>query len=488
MSQVQPPLLPAVRRRRSNRIALALLVVLFGIPLAVFLFWRINLAREVKALEQRVRQEGDPLTLAEVASSRPKVPAAENAAEALMELWTEADPGFWVPFRDGLRPDTTLNRDPIPSALLIRKPREGVLLRTLPWTEEQVRVARNTVAGQAERPQRVLGALQRKDVEFPVLYEEGLNALLPLIAEIKHETMLLQIAAQLAIHDKDVPVALVTMAGMANLGDVLRNEPLVISQIVRADCFGSVLNTAQQLLSHSELNTADIEVLDRLFVRMELGNAYEMALVTKRTFALSIFDSRMRDLDSLSSGGGSIAGGGGFLGSLRLEGFPLGLSGYFAKDRRFLLAAMEEAVTSARTGTVEGILDAVLHLKAAAARARTKPYRIVSGMVLPGTARAGEQLVEYEIRRRCGRAALAVERHAQSHEGEWPAALEDCLTEGEGEWLDPFVAEPLRYLRRKGGYVIYSVGPDYEDDSGALVPQAGRRRGADMGFEVQKEE
>jgi hypothetical protein len=58
MSKVQPPLLPAVRRRRSNRIALALLVVVLGVPLAVFLTWRLSLANDIRALEQKIRDAG----------------------------------------------------------------------------------------------------------------------------------------------------------------------------------------------------------------------------------------------------------------------------------------------------------------------------------------------------------------------------------------------------------------------------------------------
>src|SRR5215470_1755832 len=81
--------------------ALALTPVI-GLLIGYFSF-RVSNAKALRALEERARQKGEPLTLAELAAKYPAIPDEENAAIPLLQLWEKEDPAFWQAFRQGER-------------------------------------------------------------------------------------------------------------------------------------------------------------------------------------------------------------------------------------------------------------------------------------------------------------------------------------------------------------------------------------------------
>jgi hypothetical protein len=65
-------------------------------------------------------------------------------------------------------------------------------------------------------------------------------------------------------------------------------------------------------------------------------------------------------------------------------------------------------------------------------------------------------------------AALHLYRLQQGHYPEgWDALLPDYLDQAPE---DPFRAAPLIYRRANGGYLLYSGGPDGDDDGGVALP------------------
>ncbi len=85
---------------------------------------------------------------------------------------------------------------------------------------------------------------------------------------------------------------------------------------------------------------------------------------------------------------------------------------------------------------------------------------------------------------RCTVLAIAIERYRRSH-GELPHSLEDLS----GDYIDsipvdPFTGENLLYGWDKESYVVYSVGPDRQDDGGFVRPRAGERGPRDLGLRL----
>lgn len=93
---------------------------------------------------------------------------------------------------------------------------------------------------------------------------------------------------------------------------------------------------------------------------------------------------------------------------------------------------------------------------------------------------------------RSARLAVKVERFRRE-KGILPAALTELTAPADEESIrDPFVGQPLRYLRDEAGYAIYSVGKDRRDDGGtfpaepAMFRQPGGTTGpSDVGVRVR---
>jgi len=82
-------------------------------------------------------------------------------------------------------------------------------------------------------------------------------------------------------------------------------------------------------------------------------------------------------------------------------------------------------------------------------------------------------------------AGLACERFRLAHK-RWPESLAELVQEKllDAVPTDPFDGQPLRFTRRKGGIVIYSVGYDLHDDGGNVDRIRPLDPGSDIGFRL----
>jgi hypothetical protein len=92
--------------------------------------------------------------------------------------------------------------------------------------------------------------------------------------------------------------------------------------------------------------------------------------------------------------------------------------------------------------------------------------------------RIGDNEVRFAEKTACLRAAqtaLGIERYRLQDNGGLPETLADLVP----RFLsaipgDPFDGEPLRYKRLESGYVVYSLGPDGNDDGGKEMKRRSR--------------
>jgi hypothetical protein len=103
---------------------------------------------------------------------------------------------------------------------------------------------------------------------------------------------------------------------------------------------------------------------------------------------------------------------------------------------------------------------------------RSQVMYAFSAIFLPGFARAFELEVQAHAALRVGDAALAVEQWRLAH-GRWPDSLDELVPELLTEVPDdPFCDDKIRYRRTEDGVVVYSVGPDGQDDNGTPQEEA----------------
>ncbi len=84
----------------------------------------------------------------------------------------------------------------------------------------------------------------------------------------------------------------------------------------------------------------------------------------------------------------------------------------------------------------------------------------------------------------CAITSLAMERYRITN-GKWPRKLDELVPEYLAKLpTDPFNGEPLLVGTIPGGLVIYSVGPDLQDNNGLIDDSKPTKEGTDIGFRL----
>jgi hypothetical protein len=84
----------------------------------------------------------------------------------------------------------------------------------------------------------------------------------------------------------------------------------------------------------------------------------------------------------------------------------------------------------------------------------------------------------------CAITGLAIERYRITN-GKWPRKLDELVPEYLATLpTDPFNGEPLLVGTILGGLVIYSVGPDLQDNNGLIDDSNSKKEGTDIGFRL----
>jgi hypothetical protein len=99
-------------------------------------------------------------------------------------------------------------------------------------------------------------------------------------------------------------------------------------------------------------------------------------------------------------------------------------------------------------------------------KAADKKLAIIAWL-LPGLAGDAAKEAECLASLRLASTALALEQFRTAHDNRYPDALAELRPDYSASTpVDPFDGQALRYRKKGGGYLLYSVGPDLKDDSG----------------------
>ena len=114
-----------------------------------------------------------------------------------------------------------------------------------------------------------------------------------------------------------------------------------------------------------------------------------------------------------------------------------------------------------RIDTAEEVSDRIQEMK------RSKYPYLLSGLFLPGLGKALNKDAVSIAYLRVTQTALAIERYRLAHHDRLPETLRETLPNSLDILpTDPFDGDVLRYKRLDQGFVVYSVGPDREDNGG----------------------
>jgi len=305
------------------------------------------------------------------------------------------------------------------------------------------------------------------ECRYPLDLASGFAADVTHLTRVRQGVRLLAIEARQHMLAGDGTSAVRAIGAILALARSLRREPLLFSQLARISGEEAALDSLERLLGEMVLSEADLTALDR---RLESEDHDQMrrAVIGERCCGLMLMAPQNYPLVDQS-------------GKVLLWPALYRAGGALARERLAFLAVMRACLEAAEAPFPQRVAMSNAALQRAEALPRV--CVVARWFALP-VAHALQRDLRLLARLRAARVALAVERHCAAR-GSLPATLADLVP----EYLpvavaDPYDGAPLRYRRRKTGYVIYSVGEDGTDGGGA--PRDPGSRSGDITFTVER--
>lgn len=423
--------------------------IVLAVLIIAHLALNIAASRRLERELARLRAEGAPLTVAEAAP--PRVPEAQNPAPLYEKAFARLDHD-----KDRLAIRAFVTPEGLPR---IRGPRP-----TLAQME--------AILARHEGDFRSLERASRRPVaRFPMDCEHRPQVLFSYPAGLRNATLFLCAKALVDSQRGRASDALDDLAIATRMSNQISPDAPLIAELVRIANTAIVFNALTQALAAAPPSRAECRAFYDVLGQVDMMNPWVNAMQAERAYGLYVFDyvRRQRSAALVSS----------------LFGGP--------EPRGFWRRIVQRAVTS-RWAVVKALwspllkLDEVYYLRhmqrvvglaglpyrqseealhRLERRAERVPwYAIVSMHNLPVFIRATEVRDKGIALVGLMQAALAL-RDYQIRHGAYPASLEQ-LREA-GGWAipqDPFSGKSPIYHREGAGYLIYSVGPDLQDNGG----------------------
>jgi len=454
-------------KKRTVKIltGLAILLVALGV---IYAIWVSISAAQLRRAYAALRKDGRPMSMEAVIP--PPVEEVNNGA-LLYEsaaLLLKATPAPWPEVADpnALSRKEAIQRDKVKNLLgylshlsssFLKEPLEPDKRAELEGllAEDIVVQALATVKLGTERP----------SCRFDLDYDAGIDMGLPFLLEMKNLLSILAAKARLEAQPGPSGDVWDLVSTQLRFADALRTEPVVVSQFIRASSITTACETVQQVCAAAPPDRQKCDQLDQVLTGLDDIVPLIAALDGERMlFGEWVFGQPRAQLQRIVQ-------------EYTSERYEPDIYRWFRSQRvcfkpllladhaaylRFMhkhARLLELPYAPKRIDTLE---DAVL---------KAKKRHVLARTLTPNMPRVREIYTEMMAQVRVTRAGLALLRHQQQH-GSWPGRLDELGLNGLD---DPFAAEPLRYRSEAKGFLLYSVGPDQQDDGGH--PRAPKQKG-----------
>ncbi len=295
-------------------------------------------------------------------------------------------------------------------------------------------------------------AMERPVCRFSVRWDQGPNALLPHANAMRQMTRILGARSLLNAERGDFDSAWRDAEMALRTAEAMRDEPILISQLVRIAQTRTALEVIRKLAAVAPPNDAVASRLMQLLASLE----------ERRPFARAVDGERL------------------LLGEWSFRLLENDMAGYAQKDvlhSLFGTAGRLIRLKPVRRMDYAIYLNLVRHAASRTERAfhempqQDEPdiprLARLTRLIVPAFGGYRRSVEEHIALTRVARTGLALIRHRAIH-GSYPDTLESLAPTLLGAPAeDPFTGRPLIYRRADDGFVVYSVGPDGKDNGGA---------------------
>jgi hypothetical protein len=431
-----------------------------GIPLIAGYVFLISYFADLNLEEARAEADRlDPgWRLEELEARRAELPDGQNAAVTVLTA-AGSLPVNWPKWPEPPAGASKLIQFPwsrLPPAEQLSSYQTQALAAVLAQADLSLRTARKV----SELP----------DGRYPLtLMADGFSTMQSRMPAIRAIGELLSFDALRRAQAGDADGALTSCRALLNLSRSIGDEPLFISQRWRLELRWEACARIERVLAQGEASDAALEPLQRLLERDEPEPLFLYGARGDRAVWNRFFDALARKQVLPNQFQGRLA-----------SVLALGSQPAILQEGTRLVEMAKRPLEEQVVMFEHGELFPDDHIPYfARAYIRPKMQKMTADLTQGPRGQAVNQTVM-----RCALVAVAAERYRRAH-GTWPERLDalepTCLARVP---IDPYARQPLRLRRTATGLVIYSVGPDCQDDGGKIDPVNPQARGTDVGFRL----
>jgi hypothetical protein len=320
-------------------------------------------------------------------------------------------------------------------------------------------------------------ASQLPESRFPVEYEKEDPAaiLLPHLAVMKRCDFVLNLRAVVELQKDQSAAALSDVRLGFRLIAAIRNEPILISHLVRIAMLRLTLQPVWEGLSDHRWSDEQLAALDAELATLDFVSDYNLGMHAELGFQERIADHLRRYPEALDNYSDDQFHPGNvvcFLTCVAPNGWLYQNRIYAAKIMldHYIPAAdvSRSTISPSAIATANGVVTKDL--------VGFAPFKELERLMIPGLGNCGEKFAFAQASKDMARVAIALERYRLAH-GNYPASL-DALTPKYLERIpnDVIGGQPLNYrLDANGRFTLYSIGWNERDDGGVTVASANQK-------------
>ncbi|HUS80068.1 MAG TPA: hypothetical protein VM283_02300 [Armatimonadota bacterium] len=435
------------RAPRLLRRLIIVVLVVFVICAVPWTYANIKYGNEVEAELQRIRDAAEPLS--EVEAAPKPVPDDQNAAILYMQV-------LHVSF-DGSQP-----ANPGKLTFGVLSYQENELLKAYVEDPEATDAAAvRAILARAE-VREVLAVFERGSrmpyCVFPVHWEEGFGALFPHMAQLRDAARLIGAQVQVLAANGRMDEAMHWSDVALRMSVQVSSEPSMIAQLVAYAVQAIALQATEHALDQGAPSPAVAKQLADYAASIDLQAPFHRGLLMERASDISIFEAVASDPAQLHA--------------LLSDEPPSLWVGVYASPIALPLRRFDEAECLRYWRWALPLMDKPYRLTRGGGSEQeewlnaTPRLAVLTQILYPVFARARAKRDGSIARLDELRVALELKEYRRAW-GSYPKSL-DALAQTPG-WAIPedvFAGRPFHYRRQGEGFVLWSIGPDLEDDGG----------------------
>jgi hypothetical protein len=319
-------------------------------------------------------------------------------------------------------------------------------------------------------------ASQLPDSRFPIDYynESPWSILLPHLAPLKSCAQVLQLRSVAELQNGQPDRTLEDVRLALQLTDKVRNEPILISHLVRLAMVQLMLQPIWEGLAAHKWSDAQLVALDAELARLDFLAAYRLGMHGELGGQTGEMDLLRRHPEKLQDLAGLTGLDGGKIGPSLPGGFIVHLipAGWLYQNEyrcAHMMVNYYLPLADVSRGTFSPDLarrgDAALATETKAASL----FNLYERLMLPTLGNAARKFAYGQESVDLARVAIALERYRLAH-GEFPESLDALAPQFIAKLPHDIInGQPLHYRRTSDGqFVLYSVGWNETDDGGEV--------------------